>query len=94
MDWRLPGTGAPCTSTSRPGRWHSLALQRDQKKFKYLGEGTSGEEGDILWGYLCKEWDLEYNVAENPSRQLVEFNFFMLQVDVRPNIGFSATRKG
>jgi uncharacterized membrane protein YphA (DoxX/SURF4 family) len=84
VDWRLPGTGAPCTSTSRPGRWRS---------FPYLA-GIAGEEGDVLWGYLCKEWDLENKVAEkNPSRQLVEFNFFMLQADVLPNMGFSATRK-
>jgi hypothetical protein len=83
VDWRLPGTGAPCTSTSRPGRWRS---------FPYLA-GIDGEEGGVLWGYLCKEWDLENNVAENPSRQLVEFNFFMLQADVLPNMGFSATRK-
>jgi hypothetical protein len=83
VDWRLPGTGAPCTSTSRPGRWRS---------FPYLA-GIEGEEGDVLWGYLCDEWDRENDVEHNPSRQLLEFNFFMLQADVLPNMGFSATRK-
>ena len=83
VDWRLPGTGAPCTSTARPGRWRS---------FPYLA-GIDGEEGDVLWGYLCDEWNDENNVNEHPERALQEFNFFMLQADVLPNMGFSATRK-
>jgi len=83
VDWRLPGGGAPCTSTARPGRWRS---------FPYLA-GIEGEEGDVLWGYLCDEWNRENHVAENPEKALQEFNFFMLQADVLPNMGFSATRK-
>jgi len=83
VDWTMPGTGAPCTSTSRPGRWRS---------FPYLAE-LEGEDAEALWGYLCKQWDRENNVEQNPGRQLVKFNFFMLQADVLPNMGFSATRK-
>jgi hypothetical protein len=71
-----------------------MAFPRSPNKQQIFAEGTSGEEGDVLWGYPCKEWDLDYNVAENPSRQLVEFNLFVLQVEVPPNICFSATRKG
>lgn len=82
--WNLPGDGAPCTATARPGRWRS---------FPYLAE-LEGAEGDALWGYLCKEWDKENNVAENnPGRKLVKYNFFMLQADVLPEMRFSATRK-
>lgn len=79
VDWRLPGGGAPCTSTARPGRWRS---------FPYLA-GIEGEEGEVLWGYLCKEWNREHE----KDKELMEFNFFMLQADVLPNMGFSATRK-
>jgi len=92
VDWDMPGTGAPCTSTSRPGRWRS---------FPYLA-GLEGEEGGALWGYLCKQWDAENGVSGgedggddgmNTGRKLLRFNFFMLQADVLPNMGFSATRK-
>jgi hypothetical protein len=31
--------------------------------------------------------------VEYPGRSLIKFNFFMLQADVLPNMGFSATRK-
>jgi hypothetical protein len=81
--WDMPGTGAPCTSTSRPGRWRS---------FPYLAE-LEGEEADALWSYLCKQWDRENDVAQNPGRKLLRYNFFMLQADVLPNMGFSSTRK-
>jgi hypothetical protein len=83
VNWNLPGGGAPCTATARPGRWRS---------FPYLAD-LDGAEGDALWGYLCKEWDKENSVADNPGRQLVKYNFFMLQADVLPEMRFSATRK-
>lgn len=85
VDWDMPGTGAPCTSTARPGRWRS---------YPYLAE-IEGEAGEILWNYLCKQWDEENNVSENSNsgRRLLRYNFFMLQADVLPNMGFSATRK-
>lgn len=83
VDWTMPGAGAPCTSTSRPGRWRS---------FPYLAD-LQGEDAEALWGYLCKQWDRENNAEKNPGRKLVKFNFFMLQADVLPNMGFSATRK-
>jgi hypothetical protein len=83
VEWHLPGTGAPCTSTSRRGRWRS---------FPYLAE-LQGEEGEVLWSYLCRQWDRDNNVEEFPGRKLIKFNFFMLQADVLPNMGFSATRK-
>jgi len=85
VDWQMPGTGTPSTSTARPGRWRS---------FPYLAE-LKGEEGKALWSYLCKQWDTENRVEEegNEGRKLLRFNFFMLQADVLPNMGFSATRK-
>jgi len=83
VDWTMPGAGAPCTSTSRPGRWRS---------FPYIAE-LEGEDAEALWGYLCKQWDRENNAEQHPGRKLVKFNFFMLQADVLPNMGFSATRK-
>jgi hypothetical protein len=83
VDWNLPGTGAPCTSTARRGRWRS---------FPYLAE-LQGEDGEVLWSYLCHQWDRDNNVQEFPGRRLIKFNFFMLQADVLPNMGFSATRK-
>ena len=83
VEWSMPGTGAPCTSTARPGRWRS---------FPYLAE-LEGEDGEALWGYLCTEWDRENNAVANPGRKLLRYNFFMLQADVLPNMGFSATRK-
>jgi len=85
IDWAMPGTGAPSTSSSRPGRWRS---------FPYLAE-LDGEEGEALWGYLCKQWDDENGVVngQNAGRKLLRYNFFMLQADVMPNMGFSATRK-
>ena len=83
VDWSMPGTGAPCTSTSRPGRWRS---------FPYLAE-LEGEDAEALWGYLCKQWDTENKVDANPERKLLRYNFFMLQADVLPNMGFSSTRK-
>jgi hypothetical protein len=83
IDWSLPGTGAPCTATARPGRWRS---------FPYLA-GLEGEDGDRLWRYLCEEWDRENEVHRHPGRQLIKYNFFMLQADVLPNMTFSATRK-
>lgn len=83
VSWAMPGTGAPCTSTARPGRWRS---------FPYLAE-LEGEEGEVLWRYLCDEWDRENRVDLYPGRRLVKYNFFMLQADVLPNMMFSATRK-
>eukprot|EP00537_Pseudo-nitzschia_pungens_P013003 CAMPEP_0172393034 /NCGR_PEP_ID=MMETSP1061-20121228/9009_1 /TAXON_ID=37318 /ORGANISM="Pseudo-nitzschia pungens, Strain cf. pungens" /LENGTH=268 /DNA_ID=CAMNT_0013124001 /DNA_START=1041 /DNA_END=1848 /DNA_ORIENTATION=+ len=85
VNWNMPGSGAPCTSTSRPGRWRS---------FPYLA-GLEGEEAEALWGYLCEEWDRENGVSEetNQGRKLLRYNFFMLQADVLPNMGFSSTRK-
>lgn len=85
VNWNMPGSGAPCTSTSRPGRWRS---------FPYLA-GLEGEEAEALWDYLCEEWDRENGVSEdkNQGRKLLRFNFFMLQADVLPNMGFSSTRK-
>ncbi len=82
----MPGTGAPCTSTARPGRWRS---------FPYLAE-LDGEDGEALWSYLCKQWDEENEVTKNEEsaeRRLLRYNFFMLQADVLPNMGFSSTRK-
>lgn len=83
VDWRLPGGGAPCTSTARPGRWRS---------FPYLA-GLEGEDEEALWSYLCRQWDYENEAEKYPGRKLIKFNFFMLQSDVLPNMGFSATRK-
>ena len=83
VNWSMPGSGAPCTSTSRPGRWRS---------FPYLAE-LEGEEGEALWSYLCRQWDRENDVEHNPGRKLLRYNFFMLQADVLPNMAFSATRK-
>ena len=79
----MPGAGAPCTSTSRPGRWRS---------FPYLAE-FEGEDAAVLWGYLCQQWDRENDVDNNPGRKLLKFNFFMLQADVLPEMAFSSTRK-
>jgi len=47
-------------------------------------------------GYLCKEWDRENDVdGTNPGRKkLLRYNFFVLQADVLPEMGFSETRKG
>lgn len=83
VDWRLPGSGAPCTATGRPGRWRS---------FPYLA-GLEGEDGDALWRYLCWEWNNRHAVNGHPEKELLRYNFFMLQADVLPNMGFSATRK-
>lgn len=85
VNWNMPGSGAPCTSTSRPGRWRS---------FPYLAD-LEGEDAEALWGYLCKEWDQMNGVSEdnNQGRKLLRYNFFMLQADVLPNMGFSSTRK-
>lgn len=83
ISWDLPGSGAPCTATSRPGRWRS---------FPYLA-GLENEDGDALWSYLCREWDRENDADLHPERKLVKFNFFMLQADVLPNMQFSPTRK-
>ncbi|KAL7580711.1 hypothetical protein ACA910_000996 [Epithemia clementina (nom. ined.)] len=80
VTWAMPGAGAPSTSTARPGRWRS---------FPYLAE-LEGEDGEALWGYLCKEWNRE---NPHPNRQLIRYNFYMLQADVLPNMAFSATRK-
>ena len=83
----MPGAGAPCTSTVRAGRWRS---------FPYLAE-LDGDDGEVLWSYLCRQWDEENGVndgtGENDGKKLLRFNFFMLQADVLPNMGFSATRK-
>eukprot|EP00815_Leptocylindrus_aporus_P001945 CAMPEP_0116061700 /NCGR_PEP_ID=MMETSP0322-20121206/7246_1 /TAXON_ID=163516 /ORGANISM="Leptocylindrus danicus var. apora, Strain B651" /LENGTH=98 /DNA_ID=CAMNT_0003546719 /DNA_START=1332 /DNA_END=1629 /DNA_ORIENTATION=+ len=51
--------------------------------------GLDGDDGEALWGYICKEWNREHP----PEQHLLRFNFFMLQADVLPNMGFSATRK-
>ena len=84
VSWEMPGTGAPCTSTARAGRWRS---------YPYLAE-LDGEDGEVLWNYLCEQWDEENGVnPDNPDKKLLRFNFFMLQADVKPNMGFSATRK-
>lgn len=85
VNWNMPGAGAPCTSTARAGRWRS---------YPYLAE-LKGEEGEVLWSYLCRQWDEENRVYEagNEGKKLLKFNFFMLQADVKPNMGFSATRK-
>ena len=79
VKWAMPGAGAPSTATARPGRWRS---------FPYLA-GLEGQDGEALWGYLCKEWN-----RENPAhRKLIKYSFFMLQADVLPDMAFSATRK-
>mmetsp|Transcript_5295 Transcript_5295/g.7723 ORF Transcript_5295/g.7723 Transcript_5295/m.7723 type:complete len:513 (-) Transcript_5295:73-1611(-) len=85
VNWNMPGAGAPCTSTARAGRWRS---------YPYLAE-LEGEDGEVLWSYLCRQWDEENRVHEagNEGKKLLKFNFFMLQADVKPNMGFSATRK-
>ena len=83
---KQPGAGAPCTSTARAGRWRS---------FPYLAE-LDGDDGEALWSYLCRQWDDENGVSEegnDGSRKLLRYNFFMLQADVLPDMGFSATRK-
>jgi hypothetical protein len=46
-----------------------------------------------LWGYLCDEWNREHDASHHPETKLQEFNFFMLQANVLPNMGFSTTRK-
>ena len=85
VSWEMPGAGAPCTSTARAGRWRS---------YPYLAE-LDGEDGEVLWSYLCSQWDEENGVNDggNDGKKLLRFNFFMLQADVLPNMGFSATRK-
>jgi len=84
VDWQMPGSGAPSTSTARPGRWRS---------FPYLAE-LDGEEGDALWSYLCRQWDTENCVDKgNEGKKLLRYNFFMLQADVLPDMEFSPTRK-
>lgn len=83
VNWNLPGGGAPCTATARPGRWRS---------FPYLAD-LQGEEGEALWSYLCKEWNTANDVDRHPGRRLLQYNFFMLQADVLPEMRFSATRK-
>jgi len=84
VNWNMPGAGAPCTSTSRPGRWRS---------FPYLAD-LEGDDAEALWGYLCHEWDRENGAdTTNPGRKLLRYNFFMLQADVLPDMGFSSTRK-
>ena len=95
VDWDMPGTGAPCTSTARAGRWRSYPYLADFASV----EGT--EEHDALWGYLCRQWDDANGVVDdvgggegkNLGRKLLRYNFFMLQANVLPNMGFSATRK-
>jgi hypothetical protein len=52
-----------------------------------------GEDAEALWGYLCKQWDEENHIDDNPGRKLLRYNFFMLQADVLPNMAFSSTRK-
>ena len=55
-----------------------------------------GNDGEALWSYLCRQWDEENGVNEegnDGSRKLLRYNFFMLQADVLPSMGFSATRK-
>merc|ERR1711862_629342 len=70
--------------TARAGRWRS---------YPYLAE-LEGEDGEVLWSYLCRQWDEEHGVySGNEDRKLMKFNFFMLQADVLPDMGFSATRK-
>ena len=83
VNWNLPGGGAPSTSTARPGRWRS---------FPYLA-GLEGDAGKVLWDYLCKQWDREHDAILDPGQKLLRYNFFMLQADVLPNMGFSSTRK-
>lgn len=86
VSWEMPGAGVPCTSTARAGRWRS---------FPYLAE-LEGEDGEALWSYLCRQWDEENGVNDgggDDGKKLLRFNFFMLQADVLPNMGFSATRK-
>ena len=63
VEWSMPGTGAPCTSTSRPGRWRS---------FPYLAE-LEGEDAEVLWGYLCKQWNSENDADRNPGRRLLRY---------------------
>lgn len=86
--WDMPGTGSPCTSTARGGRWRS---------FPYLAgieERDPTGAGEALWGYLCRQWNSEYGYAHNDtSKELIRYNFFMLQADVLPEMAFSATRK-
>lgn len=82
VSWEMPISGTPCTSTARHGRWRS---------FPYLAE-LDGEDGYVLWEYLCTEWN-DARGNEDDGRKLLRFNFFMLQADVLPNMGFSATRK-
>lgn len=83
VNWALPGGGAPCTATARPGRWRS---------FPYLAD-LRGADRDALWSYLCREWNQEHEIDQFPEKELVKFNFFMLQADVLPNMTFSETRK-
>ena len=80
VNWNMPKSGAPCTSTARPGRWRS---------FPYLAE-LKGEDAEALWEYLCQQWNRENNVTEetNQGRKLLRYNFFMLQSSVLPKMGF------
>ena len=64
VSWEMPGAGAPCTSTARAGRWRS---------YPYLAE-LDGDDGEVLWSYLCRQWDEENGVHDgNPGRQLLRF---------------------
>jgi len=86
VSWFMPGTiehdtiRAATASTTRKGRWRS---------YPYLADFESDEEKFLTWNYLCKQWNMEH--ASDYSLQ--KFNFFMLQADTLPNMGFSSTRK-
>ena len=82
VSWAMPGTKQhdliAHTTTTRKGRWRS---------YPYLADFESEQEEFLTWNYLCKQWNMEHEVS------LEKFNFFMLQADVLPNMGFSSTRK-
>ena len=78
VSYTIPGTGAPCTSSARKGRWRS---------FPYLKEPNSEQEKHALWQYLCQEWNAKSN------DELLKYNFFMLQADVLPEMEFGPTIK-
>jgi hypothetical protein len=67
VSWSMPGSGAPSTSSARPGRWRS---------FPYLAE-LEGDDGEALWRYSCAEWDRDNRVNLYPDRHLVRYNFFI-----------------
>ena len=56
------------------------------------GNNNDGYESFNAFNDVGGMYDFGYNNG-NDGKKLLRFNFFMLQADVLPNMGFSATRK-